>query len=152
MSRFTFRLESLRALREQAEQEAREELARELTRHAAHEAALSDAEERLRSAQVEGQLEVGATVAAHQLVSLQAYVERRAVERQAAKDRVAEQAAEVGARRRQLELAARERAVLERLKERREFEHRRAAARIEEAVLAEIALTAHRRAHEEPAA
>jgi flagellar FliJ protein len=146
MTRFSFKLESLRSLREQAERQAREELARELTRKEQHDAALSDAEERLRSAQNASPLNQGATVEAHQLVSLQAYVERRKRERASALADASAQATEVQESRQRLELAARERRVLERLKERQELEHRREAARIEEAELGELGLTAHRRA------
>jgi flagellar FliJ protein len=152
MTRFEFRLESLRALREQAEQRAREELARELARKAEHEAALIAAEERLRVARGSGPLAAGTALAAHELVSFQAYVERRERERLAAVERVSLQEREVGARRRELEHAARERELLERLKSRRAVEHAREVARVEESALGELGLAAHRRAQGDHAA
>lgn len=145
MTRFQFRLESLRALREQAEHYAKEELARELARKAECEAALSAARARLAQARGAGQLDIGSAVPAHELVSLQAYVERRERERRAAEARVQAQELEVGESKQRLTDAARDRELLERLKERRAGEHRETAARAEETTLAEIALTTHRR-------
>jgi flagellar FliJ protein len=152
LTRFTFKLESLRALREQNEQQAKEELARELGRKAEREAELSAAEDRLRAARVAGQLAEGSTVIAHDLVSSQAFRERRERERLAAQAGVSAQEAEVGASRERLERAARDRALLERLKQRRADEHRREAAKAEEATLSEIAITSHRRATEDASA
>ena len=146
MTGFSFKLESLRALREQAEQLAKEELARELARQAQRDAELDAAEERLRDARAAGQLAAGTTVTGLDLVSLQAYVERRERERLAALDDARAQEQEVGVSRKRFEAAARDRAVLERLKQRRADEHRRAEAKAEEATLGEIAINRHRRA------
>jgi flagellar FliJ protein len=149
---FTFKLESLRALREQAEQQAREELARELARKAERDAELDAAEERLRDARAAGQLEAGRTTSAHDLISFQAYVERRERERLAALEGARAQEEEVGVSRQRLEVAARDHALLERLKQRRAAEHRRAEARAEDAALGEIAINSHRRASSEQGA
>lgn len=152
MTKFNFKLESLRALREQSEQQAKEELARELARKAERQAELDAAEGRLAAARTAGQLAEGSTVSAHELVSTQAFLERRERERHAAQAGVSAQEAEVGASRERLQTAARDRTVLERLKQRRAEEHRREAARAEEKALDEIAITSHRRAAEDTAA
>jgi len=149
---FTFKLESLRALREQTEQLAKEELARELARKAERDAELDAAEERLRDARAAGQIPAGTTVTGGDLVSVQAYVERRERERLAALDDLRAQEEEVGVSRKRLEAAARDRAVLERLKQRQGEEHRRAEAKAEEATLGEIAINTHRRANTDQAA
>lgn len=146
MSEFAFKLESVRALREQVEQQAREELARTLARKAEREQALAAAEERLRDARAASQLAEGATTTAHDLRALQAYLERRERERLAALSDVRAREQEVGASRSRLQQAALEHAVLERLKQRLADEHRRAQARAEEAALGEIGLNSHRRA------
>jgi flagellar export protein FliJ len=146
VSGFTFKLESVRALREQAEQQAREELARTLARKAERDAALNAAEERLQAARAASGLSEGATTSAHDLRSLQAYLERRERERLAALNDARAQEEEVDVSRSRLQAAARDHAVLERLKQRLADEHRRAQARAEEAALGEIGLNAHRRA------
>lgn len=138
-------MESVRALREQAESQAKEELARELARKAERDAELVEAEERLRAARDAGALVEGSSVTASELVSLQAYVERRHQEREQAQAGASAQEAEVGQSRVRLEQAARDRALLERLKERGHEKHVRAAAKAEGAALDEIAITAHRR-------
>jgi len=149
---FTFKLESLRALREQTEQLAKEELARELARKAERDAELDAAEARLRDARAAGQIPTGTTVTGLDLMSVQAYVERRERERQAALNHVRAQEQEVGVSRQRLEAAARDRALLERLKQRRGEEHRRTEAKAEELTLGEIALNSHRRAkNDQPA-
>jgi flagellar FliJ protein len=151
MSRFRFRLESVRALREQAESQAKEEFARELALKAERDAELSAAEERLRAARDAGALVEGSSVTASELVSLHAFVERRHREVERAQAGVSAQEAEVGHSRARLEQAARDRALLERLKQRRHERHVRATAKAEEAALGEVALSAHRRAGGEEA-
>jgi flagellar FliJ protein len=151
MTRFTFKLESVRALREQAESQAREELARELARKADRDADLSAAQERFDTARRSDRLTEGSSTSAHELISLEAYVQRRKLEREQARAGLSAQEVEVGESRTRLEHAARDRAMLERLKERRQSEHRIATGRIEDAVLSEIALSIHRRAGDDAA-
>jgi flagellar protein FliJ len=151
MTRFTFKLESVRALREQAESQAREELARELARKAERNADLAAAQERFDAARGSDRLTEGSSVAAHELVSLEAFVARRKLEREQARAGVSAQEVEVGESRTRLEAAARDRAMLERLKERRHAEHRIVTGRIEDAALSEIALSIHRRAGDDAA-
>jgi len=145
VTRFTFRLESVRTLREQAEKQAKEELARELARKAERDAALSEAEERLQAAREAGALPVGSSLPAHELVSMQAFVERRERERLVAQADVSAADRDVGERQVQLEEAARERELLERLKKRKRAEHDQSVSRAEDAALGEMALAAHRR-------
>jgi flagellar FliJ protein len=143
---FRFPLERLRALRERGEDLAKQELAGALHRQAR-------CAERLRAMgdEVAGAFSVqraataGGTSSAADLLAAQAYLERVEQAREAGELDLARHDAEVGARRDALREAARDRQALERLKERRRAEHERAAARVEGAVLDEIALTQHRR-------
>lgn len=143
MQQFTFKLESVRALREQVEREAQEALARELATDAQRRAELARAGERLTAATtgaIAGDAASGADLAARQ-----AFIERLERERLAARATVAGQEREVALRRLGLEQAAREREALERLKRRRLAAHRVVTARAEEAALSEIALQTHGR-------
>jgi len=146
MQRFTFKLESVRALREQVERQAQEALARELATDAQLRAALAEAGERLAAAtrgegQGDREVATGADLAARQ-----AFIERLERERLAVRASVADQERAVAARRLGLERAAREREALERLKRRQHAAHEVVAARAEEAALSEVALQSHRRA------
>lgn len=143
---FQFRLERVRALREGVEDQAREQLAASLSTRLRGEAMLRAASESFSEAQENLRGSASSESSGHELVAIQAYLDRADRARQAAALELDRQDAEVDARRSALQAAARERQVLERLKERKREEHRREAARVEGALLDEMALTAHRRA------
>jgi flagellar FliJ protein len=143
---FQFRLERVRALRERVEDQAREELAASLSTRLKGEAMLHAASETFSDAQNARRTRSTSGVAGHELAAIQAYLERAERARHAAELELDRRDAEVDARRSALQDAARDRQVLERLKERRHDEHVREAARVEGALLDEMALTAHRRA------
>ena len=143
---FTFRLERVRALRERAEDHAKEELAASLTQRLREEGMLRAAETELEAARMQRRGSACAGAASgEELLAAQAYLERTARRREAAALDLDRQEAEVDARRVALTAAARERAVLEKLKERRRSEHAAWAARREGAALDELALAMHRR-------
>jgi flagellar export protein FliJ len=152
MQRFTFNLEPVRALREQAEEHAKHELAHQLGLQAARVEELSQASSRLAAARASGALVAGATVSGHDLEARRLFVERVEREQRAARARLEAQEGLVEHGRLRLAQAARERQVLERLREQRLGEHTRALARSEQATLGEIALAAHRRRSQRTAA
>src|SRR5262245_9277273 len=138
--RFQFKLEPVRALREQAERHAMKELADELAREAALRSEADAAAARLAAAQAAPQpLTSGADLRAQQV-----YMERREREVVQAHEQVGLQEQQVELRRAGLEAASRDREVLERLKDRRRTEHDRAAARAEQAHVAELTLARYR--------
>jgi flagellar FliJ protein len=142
---FTFRLERVRSLRERAEEQAREELARGLGVRLRSEALLEQAAAAAaaaREASIDTRLR-GAT--ARDLIAAQAFIERKELDRQAAALDLDRQDAEVEARRTALAAAARDREVIERLERRKRAEHAAESARIEQIELDEIALAVHRR-------
>jgi flagellar FliJ protein len=143
---FNFRLERVRALRESFEDQAREELAASLSVRLKGEAMLRAASERLATAQHTRRSTATLEVTGQDLFAAHAYMERTSRARQAAELELDRRDAEVDARRTALLAAARERQVLEKLKDRRAAEHRRASDRIEGALLDEMAITSHRRA------
>jgi flagellar export protein FliJ len=145
MRHFRFRLESVRSLREHAEQRAQEELARELDAKAARMAELSLAREGLSAARGQATPTLGGGATADVLRAQQAYLERRQHEERIALASVADQEHAVEVRRHQLGERAREREQIERLRDRRLREHQRARTRAEDASLSEVALAAHRR-------
>jgi flagellar FliJ protein len=138
MKRFSFRLESVRALREQAEEQAKAELGRELALEAALRGRVDDAVIRLRQAAVSGNGN-GFDFAARQ-----AYIERCERDIVAARHALAQGTMRVAQRRAQLAEAARERETLERLKNRHRDEHDAEGRRAEEAVLSEVGLSMFR--------
>ena len=142
---FSFRLERVRSLRERAEEQAREELARGLNHRLRGEALLREATLATHAAMdhTRGASARGAT--ASDLMAAQAFVERTERDRQAAALDLDRRDAEVDARRVALAAAAQEREVIERLKRRRRSEHEAEAARVEQGELDEIALSVHRR-------
>ena len=143
---FQFRLERVRALRERVEDQAREELAASLSTRLRGEALLRAATDEFSEAQAARRERTASGAVGHELVAIQAYLERAERARQAAELELDRHDAEVDARRSALQAAARDRQVLERLKERQLEDHTRESARIEGALLDEMALTAHRRA------
>jgi flagellar protein FliJ len=149
---FTFKLEPIRALREQAERQAQEALARELRRQRARETELDAATRRVDDARDTGDMAPGTEVTGHDLRTFQAYMERVERERTAAAHGVAAQAREVDAGRSRLARAAVEHETLVRLKARRQTEHNRATARAQTAALDEVAIARHLRLSREEAA
>jgi flagellar FliJ protein len=143
---FTFKLERVRALREQTEGLAKEELAASLATRLKGEAMLEAASQSVEFARTTQRETAGTPMSGTELQAAQAYLERVEREQESASLQLDRQDAEVDARRRMLQAAAREREVLERLKERKRVEHVREADRREGAVLDEMALGIHRRA------
>ncbi len=135
--RFEFRLERVRALREQAEDEAKEQLAAAMAERDRWARRLDDAAALLdeaRSAKRHLSGSIG------DLLAHQAFVERSEREQAAAELDLSRQDAEVDARRTALQLAAQERRVLEQLKDKQHAEFRRAAERAENEHLDELAI------------
>jgi flagellar FliJ protein len=149
---FTFKLEPIRALREQAERQAQEALARELRRQRDRETELDAATRRVDDARGTGELRPGAEVSGHDLRAFQAYMERVEREQKAAAHGVAAQALEVDAGRSRLAHAAAEHEALVRLKARKRSQHDRAVARAQTAALDEVAIARHRRLQRREAA
>ena len=143
---FTFRLERVRALREHAEDHAKEELASSLAMRVHGEGVLRAATEDLESARAQRRgSAAGVGASGGELVAAHAYLEKAARRREAAALDLDRRDAEVDARRTALETAARERQVLEKLKERRRSEHATQTARLERAAVDELAIGMHRR-------
>jgi len=152
MKPFVFRLESVRALREQTQQQAQQELANELALREQRAVELHAATRRVEQALATAAPERGTATDGLQLAARQAWVERVERERHSATADLRAQDDEVAAGRQRLESASREREVLERLRNRRLTAHELEVARKEEAVLGEVALTVHRRLEGEAAA
>lgn len=142
---FQFRLERVRALREKAEDSAKEELAASLCYRLKGEAMLRAASERLDGAREACRADAGIAATGPQLMALQSYLERTERARVAAAEDLDRRDADVSTRRDKLIAAARERQALERLKERRRADHKLQESRQESAALDEMALTQHRR-------
>ena len=142
---FQFRLERVRALRERAEDQAREELASSLAVRMTGEAMLRAAAEDVGAAHDARRRTASSALSGSELVALQAYLERTERQRESAALELDRRQAEVDARRQALAMRSQERQVLERLKERRHEEHRLASERREGALLDEMAIAAHRR-------
>jgi flagellar FliJ protein len=140
---FKFRLERVRVLRERAEQRASEALAASLAHHRRGEEQLQAAAERVAAAR-EGR-RATAQASGADLLAMQAYIERTQRAEQAAALDLGRREAEVDARRDALVHAAREHRALTRLEQRRRQEHALEAARMDGAVMDELALTVHRR-------
>jgi flagellar FliJ protein len=139
-------LERVRALRESFEDQAREELAASLSVRLKGEAMLRAASDTYANAQDTRRQSATLEVSGDELIASQAYIERTSRMREAAELELDRREAEVDARRTALLAAARERQVLERLKERRKADHTRETARVEVALLDEMAISSHRRA------
>lgn len=147
MSRpFKFRLERVRALRERAEDQAREELASSLAVQMRGEAMLRTASENVSKAHETRRQSSTADLSGAELIALQAYMDRTERMRESAALELDRREAEVDARRTALTVRSQERQVLERLKERRSADHSREMKRREGALLDEMALSSHRRA------
>lgn len=147
MSRpFTFRLERVRSLRERAEDQAREELAKVLAHRLEGATRLQTADHAADAAHAttRGALRAGASGA--ELIAAQTFVEQTQHARRLAAVELDGRTVAVEARRSELVAAAREREVLERLERRARARHDAENARLEQSTLDEIALTMHRRA------
>lgn len=140
---FHFKLERVRAVRERAEQLAKQDLAEAISRHSDTEADLRATEALLE--QAHEQQRTGATTAesvdAGELVAGQAYVERIEAQRANRARDLQTRETEVAARDAQLTKAAGEREMLERLRERRRSEHEQETSLREQGVLDEVAAT-----------
>lgn len=143
---FQFRLERVRALRERAEDSAKEELAASLAHRLRGESMLMAAAARVDGAREAWRATAGLDGASGaQLRALQSYLERVERARYAAEEDLDRREAEVAERRQALSVVARERQALERLKARRRADHALEAGRRESAALDEMALARHRR-------
>jgi flagellar export protein FliJ len=148
MRRFSFRLETVRSLREHDEALALEALARELAVGAARDAALARVDDALTA---ERRRAVDMAISAHDLQARQRFLERLERDRVSAELDVEAQAARIAERRALLETAVAERSALSRLERKQRVEHERAAAEEENARLGEIALVRHVRMQQEAA-
>ena len=142
---FQFRLERVRALREQAEEKAQEELASSLSIRLKGEAMLRAAAENVNGAQRARRESATLDLSGSELIALQHYLERTERARESAALELDRRDAEVDARRAALTERSQERQVLERLKDRRRADHDREQSRREGLLLDEMALNAHRR-------
>jgi flagellar protein FliJ len=142
---FTFRLERVRALRERAEDLAKEEYASSLAHRLEGAAMLRATAEHRDRARAAARPAADDALSGTDLLASQAWLERLERARQAAELELDRRDAEVEARRTALVHAARERHALERLHQRRRDEHALESARREGAELDELALAAHRR-------
>jgi flagellar protein FliJ len=142
---FQFPLERVRALRERAEDSAKEDLAASLSHRLKGEAMLRAASKLLDGARDAHRVTAGGSVSGAQLIAVQTYLERAERARVAAAEDLDRREADVSARREALVEAARERQALERLKARRSADHAAEAGRMESAALDEMAISMHRR-------
>jgi flagellar FliJ protein len=141
---FSFRLERVRALRERAEDHAKEEYAASLAHRMEGESLLRAAADTRDRARAEARTGVGG-LSGMDLLASQAWLERLERARQAAELELDRRDAEVEARHVALVNAARERHALERLAEKRRAEHTLETNRREAYELDELAAAGHRR-------
>ena len=142
---FRFSLERVRALRERAEDAAREALAGAIQDHHQTQAAMEQAAQTVLQAR-DAQLHVGDSPAqAADLLAHQAYLEQSERNHRASLDAVSRAEVRVAQHRDKLTEAARSRQALERLKDHRRSDFEREQARLESITLDEVALNNHRR-------
>ncbi|MHB1569429.1 MAG: flagellar export protein FliJ, partial [Solirubrobacteraceae bacterium] len=128
---YRFRLERVRALRERAEDVAKQAYATAMQDRIRSELALQEAALRVARAR-EAQLDATSqTTTASELLARQAYLERSELAHRASQEDLGRQEQALEQRRSELTEAAREREALERLKEHRRLEHQREQARVE---------------------
>jgi flagellar protein FliJ len=144
-SPFKFRLERVRSLRERAEERAKEELAAGLAHRHRGEVLLDQATRVAGEARSAVHNAALAGTTAGDLLAAQLWAERAEQQRQSAELDLGRRDAEVDARRVVLARAARDHEVIQRLKDRRQAEHDRAVAAVEQNTLDEVALAVHRR-------
>ena len=145
MKKFRFDLEPVRALREQAEKRAQEDLARELAMHAQLEAALAAVEQVVEAVRRAGAPTPGVAVPAADLATWDAYLVRRERDRRETERRLGEHGQVVDLHRTLLAQTARERESVERLKQRALARHLHAVGKEQEALADEVATTAYSR-------
>ena len=144
---FTFRLERVRALRERAEDQAKEEYASSLAHRMEGAAMLRAAAAHRDEARAAVRPAADAALSGNDFLASQAWLERLERARQAAELELDRRDAEVDARHVALVHAARERHALERLHDKRRAEHTLESNRREAYELDELAAAAHRRRH-----
>jgi flagellar FliJ protein len=142
---FRFRLERVRALRERAEDEAKEAFAGAMLDRLRSERDMEDAAQRVVRAREAQTQSTSAPISAADLMAGQAYLERSERAHQASKADLHRREQTLEDRRDELTEAARDRQALERLKETRRVEFQREQERIEAANLDEMALNGFRR-------
>ncbi len=142
---FNFRLERVRALREHAEDAAKEELASSLSQRVKGEALLRAADAGVHGAREAFPTGGTEALSGADMLAAQAYLERTERAREAAEQDLSRRDAEVSERREFLGERARDRQALERLKDRRQADWKRESLRLEGAALDEMAISRHRR-------
>jgi flagellar protein FliJ len=142
---FRFRLERVRALRERAEDEAKQAFAGAMVQRLRSVQEMEDAAKRVEQARQAQLGAAAAPVSAIDLMAHQAYLERSERAHQVSQDDLSRREQFVEQRRGELTEAARDRQALERLKEHRRVEFQREQDRIEVTALDEIALNGFRR-------
>ena len=140
---FKFGLERVRELREHTEAQAKEQLASSLNQRVRGAAMLAAASEELAQAAQSGRPQEGGQQPAADLLAHERWMQALRRDQEAAALSLDRLDAEVDARRSALGDASREREVLERLKQRRQAEHKAELARRETATLDELALSMH---------
>src|SRR5271155_2925497 len=145
-SGFRFRLERVRAVRERKERLAQRELADAISRRSSTVAELRTVDADLEHARAEQRTaSAGAkAVSATDLLARQAFLERVEAQRRVRARELEQREAEVADRDAELTTAAGEHEMLNRLRDRRRGEHEREAARREQGILDEIAVTRFR--------
>ncbi len=143
MKRFSFRLDPLLRLREQAEQQALEAFARELCVRSQLEAELRETTTLLDAAAAATALDRGTRIDATELALRQAYVERRERERAEAEARMVAQEERVDAQRHRVEECARDRRAVERLRDRARARHERDESQRQNALVDDLATSAY---------
>jgi flagellar FliJ protein len=142
---FRFSLERVRALRERAEDAAREALAGAIQDRHRSQVAMEQAAQTVLQAR-DAQLEAtGSLVGADDLLARQAYLEQSERNHRASLDALGRSEAVVDQHRHKLTEAARDRQALERLKDHRRSDFDREQARLESIELDEVALNNYRR-------
>lgn len=140
MRRFNFRLDTVRALREQREEQAKEALAHELALKRSEEARAAAAASRLAKARTNAAPTSGAVGDGRELVAHQKYIERVERERLIAQAELNARERAVDYRRDGLAEAARDREVLERIKERERRAHGKQVEAAEERLRDDVVL------------
>jgi flagellar export protein FliJ len=141
MRPFRFRLETVRRLRDHAEQRARDELARELSVHAS----LEDEVQRSSGAVAKASAGAG-TADLRSRASWQHFIERRERERSSAQTELQQQTERVLEQRGVLGQANREHQAITRLEAKHRARHQDDMRRRQDSELSDIALQIHRRA------
>jgi flagellar export protein FliJ len=144
---FRFRLERVRAVRERAEDLAKQKLAQAISRRSDTEADLRAAEAQLERAHVEQRAHTSetSTLGSDELQARQAFLEHVEAQRGNHTNELRQREAEVAERDAKLAIAAGEHEMLNRLRERQRGEHERTLASREQSALDEIAASRFRR-------